>query len=167
MAKQKEFEKYLEEHSVEWDDLNEEQKNAFAFAHSLFVPVLNGIASELNSLEEKVSLLCQPKIEAVSSVEDFISKNRLAILDVYSDNCPACHRYNPVLDVLSGENGGVAFGKVNVEEHREVLDKFDLNAIPVIMAFKDGKLVDKVVGANPSLSKRYQKISDLVKKLRA
>jgi len=167
MGEQEEFEKYLEDSKVSWDDLNEEQKKGFAFARALFAPVLNGIASELKSLEEKVALICQPKVDTISSVEDFISKNRLAILDVYSDNCPACHRYNPILDVLSGENGGVAFGKVNVEEHREVLDKFDLNAIPVIMAFKDGKLVDKVVGANPSLSKRYQKISDLVKKLRA
>lgn len=86
-------------------------------------------------------------------------------MDFYSDNCPACRYYDPVLKTLSDMNG-IAFGKINVEQHMEVLEEFGITAIPVIMAFKDGKLVDVVIGANPDMNKRFQKIGGLIEKLK-
>ena len=57
---------------------------------------------------------------------------------------------SPVVEELAGEyDGKVVIGKCNVDEERELAMKFDIRSIPTILYFKDGKVIEKTVGAMP------------------
>jgi len=55
--------------------------------------------------------------------------------------------------------GRAVFGKLNVDENPQTANRFRISAIPTLMVFKDGKLIDKLVGAypKPSLVAKIQK----------
>jgi thioredoxin 1 len=56
---------------------------------------------------------------------------------------------SPVIEELSQERGEVAFGKLDVDQNRSTPMKYDIMSIPTILYFKDGKLVNKTIGAYP------------------
>jgi thioredoxin 1 len=95
-------------------------------------------------------------ISQVNELDDakfvgFVGKNRLALVDFYADWCGPCQALKPVIEKLSGEmKGKVAFGKVNVDHNRETAGKYGIMSIPTLIIFKDGKLVDRLVGAMPA-----------------
>ena len=55
--------------------------------------------------------------------------------------------------------GKVVFGKLNIDENMQTANKYRISAIPTLMIFKDGKLIDKLVGAypKPALVAKIQK----------
>jgi len=54
------------------------------------------------------------------------------------------------MEELSMEfSGRVAFGKCNTEENRSLAMKFNIDAIPAMMLFSNGQLVDRIIGAYP------------------
>jgi thioredoxin 1 len=56
----------------------------------------------------------------------------------------------PVIEALAKEmSGKVVFGKLNTDENPETPNKFNISAIPTMMIFKDGKMVDRIIGALP------------------
>jgi thioredoxin 1 len=66
----------------------------------------------------------------------------------------------PIIEELAAEmKGRVVFGKLNVDENPQTANRFRISAIPTLMIFKDGKLIDKLVGAypKPSLVAKIQK----------
>jgi len=55
---------------------------------------------------------------------------------------------NPVIDALSeGYNGKIVFGKLNVDENREISAKYSVMSIPTLLIFKNKTLMETVVGA--------------------
>ena len=61
--------------------------------------------------------------------------------------CGPCRMLSPVLDELAGElRGQVKILKVNVDEEPELASKFGVMSIPTVIAFKQGKATNKVVG---------------------
>ena len=55
----------------------------------------------------------------------------------------------PVIEQLAEEYKDVVIAKVNVDENQELSTTFQVSSIPVVFFVKDGKVVDKIVGANP------------------
>jgi len=155
------------EKKVNWDDLEEEQRDtvSFIFRH-IFLPTLSNLTIAIEVLREKVALLDNSNVvELEGKFDEFIKNNKLVLADFYSDNCIACHRYISVFDFLSGKNGGVKFVRVNVDKHPELIERFNIDAIPVIMAFKNGMLSGKIVGSHPELHRRVEQVEGLIKKL--
>jgi thioredoxin 1 len=91
---------------------------------------------------------------------EFIGSNRVAVVDCWAAWCYPCRFLSPVIDELAKENGDVAFGKLNVDENRAIPMKYGIMSIPTLLYFKDGRLVDRSVGALPkkAIQKRIQKI---------
>lgn len=59
----------------------------------------------------------------------------------------------PVISELAGEfDGKITVGKCDVEENEDLAAEYGIRNIPTILFFKDGKLVDKLVGAQPKAS---------------
>jgi len=77
-----------------------------------------------------------------------ISSSSLPVLvDFWAPWCGPCRMLSPVLDELAGEmNGKVKIIKVNVDEEPELASKFGVMSIPTVIAFKQGKATNKVVG---------------------
>jgi thioredoxin 1 len=56
---------------------------------------------------------------------------------------------SPVIEELAEEHIKVTFGKLNVDENSATANRFRIMSIPLILFFKNGKLIDTVVGAVP------------------
>lgn len=73
--------------------------------------------------------------------------NLPVLVDFWAPWCGPCRMLSPVLDELAGEmNGKVKILKVNVDEEPELASKFGVMSIPTVIAFKQGKATNKVVG---------------------
>lgn len=71
----------------------------------------------------------------------------LAIVDFWAEWCGPCHAVAPAIDSLAEEYAGkVKVGKLDVDSNRRVTEKFNVRSIPTILYFKDGELVETVIG---------------------
>ena len=82
--------------------------------------------------------------------ETEVLKSEIPVLiDFWAEWCGPCRMVAPIVSELSGEYEGKAvIGKVNVDDNREVAAQYGIRNIPTILFFKDGKVVDKIVGAS-------------------
>ncbi len=75
----------------------------------------------------------------------FTSKG-LAVVDFWANWCGPCRMLAPVLDRVALSMDDVAFGKVNVDDYPELARSFNIVSIPNVCIFKDGELVDRIIG---------------------
>ncbi len=79
--------------------------------------------------------------------ESAIKDNPLIIVDFWADWCHPCKIMAPVIDELAEAYDNVKFAKLNVDESPTNSAKFSISGIPSLLLFKDGQLVDRIVGA--------------------
>lgn len=98
-----------------------------------------------------------------ATFEEEVEKNAgLTVVDFWAPWCGPCRMVGPVLDQLAGEfEGKVKVTKVDVDQNVKTASKFNVRSIPMILFFKDGKLVDQVLGAVPKaqLQAKFQQHS--------
>lgn len=72
------------------------------------------------------------------------------LVDFWAEWCGPCRAIGPIIEDLSKEyNGKVNVGKVNVDVNPQVSMNYGITSIPAILFFKNGQLVDKLIGAQP------------------
>jgi thioredoxin 1 len=77
-----------------------------------------------------------------------ISSDKPVIVDFWAQWCGPCLAIAPMLEELATEyQGKITIGKMDVDANSAVPTEFGIRNIPTLLFFKDGKMVDKVVGA--------------------
>lgn len=86
-----------------------------------------------------------------SDFDDEILKSDVpALVDFWAAWCGPCRTVGPVVEELADEYAGkVKVAKLNVDDNKQTPTKYGVRGIPTLMLFKDGRLVDQIVGAVP------------------
>ncbi len=81
--------------------------------------------------------------------DSFIKKG-LVLIDFFAEWCMPCVTMSIVIDEISDKfRGKIKVGKVNVEDSPALAQKFHVSSIPNLILFKDGKMIDQIIGALP------------------
>ena len=84
------------------------------------------------------------------NLEEAIKNNPAQVVDCWAPWCGPCRMMSPVIDELATDlKGKITFGKLNTDENQDMAMKYQVQAIPTLLIFKDGKLADRKVGALP------------------
>ncbi len=85
-----------------------------------------------------------------SSFEAVIKKFPRVVVDCWAPWCGPCRMLAPTIDAMARDHKGrIAFAKLNTDENFGTASKYKISSIPTLMFFKDGALVDKMIGAAP------------------
>ena len=91
--------------------------------------------------------MAELKITAANFENEVLNSDKPVLLDFYADWCGPCKMLAPVLHEIAEENAGaLKVGKINVDEQMELAMRFQVSSIPMLVVFKDGKIVAKSVG---------------------
>lgn len=79
-----------------------------------------------------------------------VATHRALVVDCWAPWCGPCRLISPTIEALAKEyQGRITFGKLNTDENQEVPIQYGIMSIPTLLLFKDGELVDSMVGAVP------------------
>ncbi len=85
-----------------------------------------------------------------SDFDEIVKKGGLVVVDCWAAWCAPCRMIGPIIEELSKEYAGkILFGKLNVDGNRKVALEYQVMSIPTILVFKNGELVDRIIGAMP------------------
>ncbi|MCC6807567.1 MAG: thioredoxin [Deltaproteobacteria bacterium] len=104
--------------------------------------------------------------EQVAAVTDqnfeteVVKNSKPTLVDFWAPWCGPCRAIAPMVEELAGTYAGkVNVRKMNVDDHPQTASKFGIRAIPTLLLFKNGQVVDQLVGAVPR-----QKLEDIFQK---
>lgn len=87
------------------------------------------------------------EFSAASFKADVLDSEKPVLVDFWSHGCPPCKRLAPVIDELATENEGKSVvGKVNVGENMELATEYGITAVPTILLFHKGEVVQRAQG---------------------
>ena len=85
-----------------------------------------------------------------SNFNEIVSKNKTVLIDFWAEWCGPCRMIAPMIEELAGEYDGKAvIGKLDVDNNHESSVKFGVRSIPTLLVFKNGAVVNQIVGAVP------------------
>ncbi len=84
-----------------------------------------------------------------NNFESVKNSEKPVLLDFYADWCGPCRMVSPIVDEIAEENPQYLVGKINVDNELELAQTFGVASIPTLIVMKEGKVVEKSVGAKP------------------
>jgi len=84
---------------------------------------------------------------------EVIQSDQPVIVDFWAEWCGPCRQIAPIINEVAGDfEGRVKVVKLNVDESPQTAGKYGIRSIPTILAFKEGQVVEQVMGARPKAS---------------
>lgn len=89
------------------------------------------------------------KITKENFEEIIINSEKPVLLDFWATWCGPCRMVSPIVDEIANENPQFVVGKINVDEEPELRDSFNISSIPTLIALKNGRIINQLIGAYP------------------
>ncbi len=82
--------------------------------------------------------------------QEVLQSSKPVLVDFWAEWCAPCKMIAPLLDELAAEyDGKVKIGKINTADQQQLAAQYGVNAIPTLLFFKNGQVVNQFVGARP------------------
>lgn len=82
--------------------------------------------------------------------ETVLHSTKPVMVDFWAEWCNPCKALSPVIDELAEEySNRIIFCKVNVDQEHELAEQFNVMSIPTVLIFKDGDVINPMIGAMP------------------
>ena len=103
------------------------------------------------AVQEKKKVIFDKPVEVTDKTfDETIRNNQLVVVDYWAPWCGPCQVVAPIIEELARQYAGkVLFGKLNVDENPLVAMRYGIMGIPTLLFFKNGELIDRMVGAIP------------------
>jgi thioredoxin 1 len=90
----------------------------------------------------------------VSNFEEEVIKNdKVTIVDFFADWCGPCRKLSPIIEEIEQElSDKVKFTKINTDENIPLAQEYQISGIPTLLVFKNGELIERMVGLMPKSS---------------
>ena len=89
------------------------------------------------------------KLTGANFEQEVMQADRPVLVDFYADWCGPCKMMGPVVEEIAGEEAGVKVCKINIDEEMGLAQRFSVMSIPTFIAFKNGEVAGKQIGAVP------------------
>ena len=89
------------------------------------------------------------KIILTNDTFDKEVKDGVVLVDFFANWCGPCRALMPIIEQIASEREDVKVCTVNVDEQRELAERFRVVSIPTLLLMKDGEVVNRVQGARP------------------
>jgi thioredoxin 1 len=85
-----------------------------------------------------------------ATFDSVVREHPAVVIDCWAEWCPPCNILAPIIEQLANDYAGrVVFGKLNVDENKNIAIKHQVMSIPTLLFFKNGKFVGREIGAVP------------------
>ena len=85
-----------------------------------------------------------------ADIDMHVKKYPTMVIDCWAPWGGPCRMVGPVIEELAKDmQGKIVFGKLNVDENQRTSMKYNIMSIPTLLVFKDGTMVDRIIGALP------------------
>jgi len=102
---------------------------------------------------EMQEILNAPMLIGDANFDNIVQQYPLIVIDCWAAWCGPCRMIAPIIDELAKDYAGkVVFGKLNVDENPKTAMRFDIMSIPTLLIIKNGKEIDRIIGAVPRQS---------------
>lgn len=83
-----------------------------------------------------------------NNFQHFIEKDKLVLVDIWAEWCGPCKTISPIIDQLSVDfQNELSVGKLDVDSNSDIVSELSIRNIPTILFYKNGEIVEKIVGA--------------------
>lgn len=90
------------------------------------------------------------ELTSANFTEEVLQSSTPVLIDFWAPWCGPCKIMSPLVEEVAGELGGkMKVGKVNVDEHGDLAQQYNILSIPTFMVFKGGQVVEQFSGAMP------------------
>ena len=80
---------------------------------------------------------------------EVLDSKGLVVVDFWSTNCGPCKMYSQIIDWVANENESTKICKLNVDDAAELAKKYQIEAVPATLFFKDGEVKERLTGMQP------------------
>ena len=93
------------------------------------------------------------EINVDNFTEEVINSDKLTVVDFFATWCGPCRKLGPIIEEVETELGDkVNFKKIDTDDNIDAAKEYQVSGLPTLLVFKDGEVVERMVGLMPKSS---------------